>query len=99
VWRGDLKDFSQRADTVVSRQVLPISSTLKMDATRSSETSVYNKPTRRHIPETAFFIVTAVKTSNPTDKSCLVLGLPTRELDRTAVLILGGNTDYILLLC
>jgi hypothetical protein len=28
-----------------------ISSTLKMDMTRSSETSVYNKPTRRHIPK------------------------------------------------
>jgi hypothetical protein len=28
-----------------------ISSTLKMEATRSTETSVYNKPTRRHIPE------------------------------------------------
>jgi hypothetical protein len=28
-----------------------ISSTLKMEATRSSETSVYNKPTQRHIPE------------------------------------------------
>jgi hypothetical protein len=28
-----------------------ISSTLKMEATLSSETSVYNKPTRRHIPE------------------------------------------------
>jgi hypothetical protein len=28
-----------------------ISSTLKMEATRSSAISVYNKPTRRHIPE------------------------------------------------
>jgi hypothetical protein len=28
-----------------------ISSTLKMEATCSSETSVYNKPTRCHIPE------------------------------------------------
>jgi hypothetical protein len=28
-----------------------ISSILKIDETRSSETSVYNKPTRRHIPE------------------------------------------------
>jgi hypothetical protein len=28
-----------------------ISSTLKMEVTRSSETSVYNKPTWRHIPE------------------------------------------------
>jgi hypothetical protein len=26
-------------------------STLKMEATRSSETSVYNKPTWRHVPE------------------------------------------------
>jgi hypothetical protein len=28
-----------------------ISSTLKMEAIRSSETSVYNKPMQRHIPE------------------------------------------------
>jgi hypothetical protein len=28
-----------------------ISSTLKMEATRSSETSAYNEPTWRHIPE------------------------------------------------
>jgi hypothetical protein len=28
-----------------------ISFTLKMEAMRSSETSVYNKPTRRHIPD------------------------------------------------
>jgi hypothetical protein len=28
-----------------------IPSTLKMEATRSSETSVHNKPTRRHIPK------------------------------------------------
>jgi hypothetical protein len=28
-----------------------ISSALKMEATRSSETSVYNKLTRRHIPD------------------------------------------------
>jgi hypothetical protein len=28
-----------------------LSSTLKMEATRSSETSIYNKPTRCHIPE------------------------------------------------
>jgi hypothetical protein len=28
-----------------------ISTTLKMEATCSSETSVYSKPTRRHIPE------------------------------------------------
>jgi hypothetical protein len=28
-----------------------ISCTLKMETTRSSETSVYNKPTWRHIPE------------------------------------------------
>jgi hypothetical protein len=28
-----------------------ISSTLKTEETRSSETSVYNKPTRHHIPE------------------------------------------------
>jgi hypothetical protein len=28
-----------------------ISSNLKMEATRSSETSVHNKPTQRHTPE------------------------------------------------
>jgi hypothetical protein len=27
-----------------------------MEATRSSETLVYNKPTRRHIPEDLFFL-------------------------------------------
>jgi hypothetical protein len=32
-----------------------------MEASRSSETSVYNKPTGRHITEDGFFIVTAVK--------------------------------------
>jgi hypothetical protein len=32
-----------------------ISSTLKLEATRSSETSVYNKPTRSHISEDGTF--------------------------------------------
>jgi hypothetical protein len=37
---------------IISRLIARvISSTLKMGATRSFETSVYNKPTRRHIPE------------------------------------------------
>jgi hypothetical protein len=36
-----------------------------MEATRSSEMSVLTSPTRRHIQKTAFFIATAVKTSNP----------------------------------
>jgi hypothetical protein len=39
-------------------------STLKIEVIRSSETSVHTKSTRRHIPETALFIVTAVKNSN-----------------------------------
>jgi hypothetical protein len=43
-----------------------IFSILKMEVTCSSETSVYNKPTWCHIPEMAFIVVTAVKTSNPT---------------------------------
>jgi hypothetical protein len=37
---------------------------LKMEATPSSEKSVYNKPNTSQ--KTEFFIVTAVKTSNPT---------------------------------
>jgi hypothetical protein len=43
-------------------------STLKMEAIRSSETSVYAISTRRRIPEDGFFIVTVVKTSNLTCK-------------------------------
>jgi hypothetical protein len=43
-----------------------ISYTLKMEATRSSETSVDKISTRRYIPEDAFFIVIAVKTSTLT---------------------------------
>jgi hypothetical protein len=39
-------------------------STLKMEAIRSSETSVHTSSTRRTSQKTAFFIVTAVKTSN-----------------------------------
>jgi hypothetical protein len=39
--------------------------TLMMEAIRSSETSVLTRPTRQ-IPKTAFFIVTALKTSNLT---------------------------------
>jgi hypothetical protein len=35
-----------------------ISSTLKMEATRSSETSVYNKPTRCHISEDGILVCT-----------------------------------------
>jgi hypothetical protein len=34
----------------------------------SSETSVLTRSTRRNIPEDAFFIVTAVKTSNLTER-------------------------------
>jgi hypothetical protein len=37
-----------------------------MEALRSSETSVLIRATRRNIPKKAFFIVTAVKTSNLT---------------------------------
>jgi hypothetical protein len=43
-----------------------ISFILKKDVTLSSETSVYNKPIQRNIPEDVFFIVTTVETSNPT---------------------------------
>jgi hypothetical protein len=43
-----------KSQSVGSRRTLflsrVISSILKMEAIRSSETSVYNKPTRRHIP-------------------------------------------------
>jgi hypothetical protein len=50
-----------KANIVPSSWIL---STLKMEATCSSETSELAKPTRRSIPENAFFIVTALKTSN-----------------------------------
>jgi hypothetical protein len=43
---------------------------MKMEATRSSETSVYNKPTWIHIPE---HDILAVETSNPTNLALLML--------------------------
>jgi hypothetical protein len=52
--------------TKVKRPCYWISYTLKMETTRSSETSVNKISTLRHIPEEAFFIVTEVKTSNLT---------------------------------
>jgi hypothetical protein len=38
---------------------------LKMEAIRSSETSVHIRSTKCHVQKTAFFIVTAVRTPNP----------------------------------
>jgi hypothetical protein len=46
---------------------LVISSTLKMEATHFSETSVIISPQAATSQKTAFFTVTAVKTSNPTE--------------------------------
>jgi hypothetical protein len=43
---------------------------MKMEATLSSETSVYNKPTRRPVPEHG---ILAVKTSNLTNLALLML--------------------------
>jgi hypothetical protein len=41
--------------------------TQKMEATRSTETSVLTRAIRRHIPEDGIFIFTAVKTSDLTN--------------------------------
>jgi hypothetical protein len=41
-------------------------STLKMEVTRTTETSVLTRLTRRHIPDDGILQVAAVKTSNPT---------------------------------
>jgi hypothetical protein len=40
-----------------------LSSTLKIEATRSSETAVYIKPARRHVPEDGIFKMTTCLTS------------------------------------
>jgi hypothetical protein len=45
-----------------------------MEAILPSETSVHTRSTRRHIPEEAFFIVTVVKTTNPTYR--ILVGKP-----------------------
>jgi hypothetical protein len=51
-----------------SEMSLPLLVTLMMEALSSSETSVFTRAPRRNIPETPFFRVTAVKTSNITLK-------------------------------
>jgi hypothetical protein len=48
----------------------PILVTLMMQAIRSSETSVLTRVTKLTSQKTAFLIVTAVKTSNLTRKTC-----------------------------
>jgi hypothetical protein len=42
---------SQSDQSVSNRLTLFFARVIKMEATCSTETSVYNKPTRRHIPE------------------------------------------------
>jgi hypothetical protein len=49
IWDVAVCGFVTNRLTLILARV--ISSTLKMEAARSSETSVYNKPTRCHIPE------------------------------------------------
>jgi hypothetical protein len=55
--------YQPTANTLPCSQIL---STLKMEATPFSETSVFTRLTQCHIPEYGIFIVAAMKTSNPT---------------------------------
>jgi hypothetical protein len=54
----------------------PILVTLMKEALSSSETSVLIKATRRNTQKTPFYIVTAVKTSDFTQSSCIYLVTP-----------------------
>jgi hypothetical protein len=68
MWRriGLLKKTDVSEDRAQHFLAPLISSTLKIEATRSTETSVLKSPRYATWQKTALFIVTAVKTSNPT---------------------------------
>jgi hypothetical protein len=66
-----------------------ISFTLKMEATHSSETSVYNKPTRRQIPEDC--ILHSHRSGNLKSCSCKLLANVTTPLPKANQIVRGSK--------